>query len=100
MLLYFSLFFTVSTITTWGQDKGEVDAFRNMLEQFPNGLVAVVSDSYSIYNACENVWGDTLKDLVVKRGDNGGVLVVRPDSGNPPDIVIEVSCTQSQINTF
>ena len=44
-----------STITSWTK-AGEIDAFRNMLTQYPKGLVAVVSDSYSIYNACENLW--------------------------------------------
>nr|KAG5687412.1 hypothetical protein BaRGS_004914 [Batillaria attramentaria] len=78
-----------STITTWGVE-GEYEAFKNMLTKFPNGLVAVVSDSYNIWNACEHVWGEQLKDLVVKRGDNGGALVVRPDSGNPPEVVVKV----------
>ena len=35
-------------MTAWGKDH-EVDAMRNMLEQFPNGLVACVSDSYNIW---------------------------------------------------
>ena len=78
-----------STITTWGQD-GEVEAFRNMLTQFPNGLVACVSDSYNIYQACEKVWGDELRDLVVSRGDKG-CLVIRPDSGDPATVVVEVT---------
>ena len=33
-----------STITSWGRER-EVDAYRNMLESYPSGLVAVVSDS-------------------------------------------------------
>lgn len=37
-----------STITSWGQ-AGEPAAFRNMLEQFPGGLIACVSDSYDIW---------------------------------------------------
>lgn len=68
-----------STITSWGKGN-EADAYDNMLTQNPSGLVAVVSDSYDIYNACENIWGDTLKDKVMKRD---GCLVIRPDSGNP-----------------
>ncbi|XP_002741603.1 nicotinamide phosphoribosyltransferase-like [Saccoglossus kowalevskii] len=78
-----------STITSWGK-KGEVNAFRNMLQQFPTGLVAVVSDSYDIWNACQNVWGKELKDLVIKRGKGGNTLVIRPDSGDPPEVVIKV----------
>ena len=40
-----------STITSWGKE-GELDAFENMLVQFPTGLVACVSDSFDVYRAC------------------------------------------------
>eukprot|EP00421_Protoceratium_reticulatum_P008131 CAMPEP_0168365072 /NCGR_PEP_ID=MMETSP0228-20121227/4531_1 /TAXON_ID=133427 /ORGANISM="Protoceratium reticulatum, Strain CCCM 535 (=CCMP 1889)" /LENGTH=992 /DNA_ID=CAMNT_0008377845 /DNA_START=54 /DNA_END=3028 /DNA_ORIENTATION=+ len=75
-----------STITSWGKDK-ELDAFRNMLEKYPTGIVACVSDSYDIFNACEQFWGTELKGLVEKRD---GFLVVRPDSGKLPSIVLQV----------
>ena len=74
-----------STITSWGKPN-EVDAYRNMLEQFPSGYVAIVSDSYDLDNACENLWGGVLRDMVLQRE---GVTVVRPDSGNPPEIVLK-----------
>ena len=61
-----------------------------MLTQFPTGLVSCVSDSYDIWNACDKVWGGELKDLVVQRGTTNSVLVVRPDSGDPPEVVIKV----------
>lgn len=77
-----------STITSWGRDN-ETDAYRNMLQQYPEGLVAVVSDSYDIYNACEHIWGEVLKDEILQRN---GTLVVRPDSGEPKDVVLK--CTQ------
>lgn len=75
-----------STITAWGREH-EADAYENMLTQFPSGLVAVVSDSYNIYEACEHLWGEMLKDKVLARD---GVLVVRPDSGNPREVVLKV----------
>ncbi|KAK3600703.1 hypothetical protein CHS0354_011383 [Potamilus streckersoni] len=75
-----------STITTWGKD-GEYEAFKNMLTKFPKGLVACVSDSYNIWNACEKVWGEQLKDIIEARD---GTLVVRPDSGDPPEVVVKV----------
>ena len=83
--------FLHSTITTWGKS-GEVKAFSNMLTKFSTGLVAVVSDSFDIFNACKTVWGDELRDLVISRGDKGGTLVIRPDSGDPPEIVVKVMC--------
>lgn len=75
-----------STITSWGREH-EVDACRNMLVQYPDGLVATVSDSYDIFNCCANIWGGVLKDEVLARN---GTLVVRPDSGDPPIVVVQV----------
>lgn len=72
-----------STITSWGEQH-EVDAMRNMLEKYPTGLVACVSDSFDIFKACSELWGTTLKDRILQRD---GVLVVRPDSGEPTVMV-------------
>jgi nicotinamide phosphoribosyltransferase len=74
-----------STITSWGREN-EVEAYRNMIKQYgkPGALLAVVSDSYDIYNACENLWGGELKQEVI---DSGAVVVVRPDSGHPATVV-------------
>lgn len=75
-----------STITSWGR-AFEGDAYENMLKAFPKGFVAVVSDSYDIFNACENLWGDRLRDQILNRE---GTLVIRPDSGHPPTVVVQV----------
>jgi nicotinamide phosphoribosyltransferase len=73
-----------STVTSWGQMK-EIDAFRNMLKYHakPGGLVACVSDSYDIYKACD-MWGISLKQRVI---DSGATVVIRPDSGDPVEVV-------------
>jgi nicotinamide phosphoribosyltransferase len=75
-----------STLTSWGREH-EADAYRNMLEQFPSGFVAVVSDSYDVMKACRDIWGHALKADILRRD---GTLVVRPDSGDPPAIVVQV----------
>jgi nicotinamide phosphoribosyltransferase len=75
-----------STITAWGPEN-EGQAYDNMLTQFPEGLVAVVSDSYNVYEACEKLWGGMLRQKVL---DRKGTLVVRPDSGNPKEVVLKV----------
>jgi len=76
-----------STITSWGREN-EVEAYRNMLKQFakPGAPVAVVSDSYNIYQAVENHWGRTLKQEVI---DSGAVVIIRPDSGVPSEVVAD-----------
>lgn len=78
-----------STITAWGRER-EADAYANMIAQFggPGKIVAVVSDSYDIFNAVSALWGGTLKDRVLR---SGATLVVRPDSGNPSEVVVEVA---------
>ena len=68
-----------STITAWGR-ADEAGALENMLDAYPTGLVACVSDSYDIFKACSEIWGGGLREKVLKRE---GTLVVRPDSGEP-----------------
>jgi len=68
-----------STITAWGR-ADEAKALENMLDAYPTGLVACVSDSYDVFKACSEIWGETLRSKVLGRE---GTLVVRPDSGEP-----------------
>lgn len=76
-----------STMTAWGRD-GEAAAYANMLKQFggEGKIVAVVSDSYDLWNAIDNIWGGQLADKVK---NTGGTLVIRPDSGEPVKVVRE-----------
>lgn len=76
-----------STVTSWGR-QNEVESYRNMLKLFgkPNAVLACVSDSYNIYDACEKLWGAELREEVIK---SGAFVVVRPDSGHPPQVVTE-----------
>ncbi len=75
-----------STITSWGRD-GELEAMANMLEKYPTGLVACVSDSFNIYKACRDYWGKALKGKILSRE---GVVVIRPDSGDPKKVLPEI----------
>jgi nicotinamide phosphoribosyltransferase len=73
-----------STITSWGR-AGEVDAYRNMLKQFgrEGSILAVVSDSYDVFNAAAKLWGEELRDEVIA---SGATVVIRPDSGDPVEV--------------
>lgn len=74
-----------STVTSWGRPN-EAAAYRNMLRRYgkPGAFVAFVSDSYDIFNACDRIWGQELKQEVI---DSGAIVVVRPDSGDPVQVV-------------
>lgn len=75
-----------STIISWGRE-GEEAAYDNILNNFAKAgkYVAVVSDSYDLSNAVRNIWCGSLKQKVL---DSGCTLVVRPDSGDPEEVVL------------
>lgn len=75
-----------STMTSWGK-LSEAEAYENMLDQFGDGLVSIVSDSYDLFNAVEHIFGEQLHDKIVNLG---GKLIVRPDSGDPIETPIKV----------
>ena len=70
-----------STMTCWGRSREET-AYASMLDAFDGKgrIVAVVSDSYDLDRAVAEIWGGSLAAKVKGRE---GVLVVRPDSGDP-----------------
>jgi nicotinamide phosphoribosyltransferase len=67
--------------------EGEAAQFKRVLEAYPTGIVSIVSDSYDIYKAAEEIVGEQLKDLVLSRD---GVTVIRPDSGDPISTVLRL----------
>lgn len=77
-----------STMTSWGT-AGEQKAYENMFKQFSGDgkTFAIVSDSYDIFNAVENIFGENMKAEIE---NSGGTLVVRPDSGDPTIVPIQV----------
>lgn len=74
-----------STVITWGRER-EREAYENMLSQFGGkySTMAVVSDSYDLWNAIDHIWGEELKQAIQI---SGSTLVIRPDSGTPIEIV-------------
>lgn len=79
-----------STVTSWGRD-GEVDAYRNMIQNAGEGqIVSIVSDSYDIWNTVDTIYGETLRADILALADRGGRLVVRPDSGDATVVPVDV----------
>lgn len=75
-----------STMTALGPD-GECAQMERFLDANPAGIIACVSDSYDLFRAIRDYWGGALKDKVMARA---GTLVIRPDSGDPVQIVPDV----------
>ncbi len=69
--------------TTSHQD--EDLAFINSINEWGKGTYVMVMDSYDYIDALERVTTGVFKEAIV---DMGGTCVLRPDSGNPVDVVM------------
>jgi nicotinamide phosphoribosyltransferase len=75
---------TEHSVMSAGTKEDEVGTFRRLLtEIYPSGILSVVSDTWNIWKVCtEHVV--TLREEIMARD---GKLVIRPDSGDPADIL-------------
>lgn len=73
-----------SVMCAGGSDEGEEQAtYERLLKLYPTGIVSVVSDTWDLWNVLTNILPN-LKDQIMGRE---GKLVIRPDSGDPVDIL-------------
>lgn len=64
--------------------RAETATFKDLITRvYPSGLVALVSDSYNFWDTL-TITLPELKDIIMSRD---GKLVIRPDSGNPIDVI-------------
>lgn len=53
-------------------------------------MFAMVGDTYNIFEFCEMIGTDPeIRAGIIANGEKGGLTIVRPDSGNPSDVVVE-----------
>ncbi len=51
-------------------------------------MFAMVGDSYNIYEFCKMLGTDAdIRASIISNGERGGFTVIRPDSGNPSEVV-------------
>lgn len=62
----------------------EFETYKRLLtDVYPTGIVSIVSDSYDFWKVIDEFLPE-LKDTIMNRE---GALIIRPDSGNPVDIL-------------
>lgn len=74
-----------SVMCAGGQDD-ERETYQRLLDLYPTQILSVVSDTWDYWNVLTDILPG-LKDQILARGEKGGKLVVRPDSGDPADII-------------
>jgi nicotinamide phosphoribosyltransferase len=71
-----------AVMTAYGKEN-EIDAFRRIIEQYPKGIVSLVSDSFDLWQVCTKFVMELKEEIMARDGK----LVIRPDSGDPVDII-------------
>jgi len=78
---------TEHSVMTAAGPEGEFDqVVDHLLDEHPKGILSIVGDSFDIYNFCRVLASDRYHDRILNRD---GVIVVRPDSGVPIDVILD-----------
>lgn len=71
-----------SVMCSYGEQ--EIEAFKELITKvYPSGNISIVSDTYDLWNVVDHVL-PALKELIMSRD---GKVIIRPDSGEPVDII-------------
>ncbi len=79
---------TEHSVMCAGTKEDEVGTFQQLLKTYPTGILSVVSDTWDLWKVLTD-YLPKLKDEVLSRD---GKLVIRPDSGDP----VEIICGESK----
>jgi nicotinamide phosphoribosyltransferase len=83
-----------SVMCAYGQD--ELSSYRRIItEIYPTGLVSVVSDTWDLWKVMTEVLPALKEDIMARDGK----LVIRPDSGDPADIICGTSSNPNRVHT-
>lgn len=75
---------SIMEFNSYGKENDEYDAFKRMItEVHPKGFVSIVSDTWNLWH----VLTDTVPRLKEEILNRDGRVVIRPDSGDPVDII-------------
>jgi nicotinamide phosphoribosyltransferase len=74
---------TEHSVMCAGGEDDEQETYERLIELYPSGILSVVSDTWDLWKVITETL-PALKDKIMARD---GKLVIRPDSGDPADIL-------------
>ena len=75
---------TEHSVMSMGTSENEIETFRRLIcDVYPKGIVSIVSDTWDLWK----VLSDYLPELKEEVLSREGKVVIRPDSGDPVDII-------------
>lgn len=75
---------TEHSVMCAGGKEDEIETFRRLISKvYPKGIVSIVSDTWDFWQVVEDFLPKLKKDITARDGR----VVIRPDSGDPVDII-------------
>ena len=75
---------TEHSVMCMGTNLGEQETFKRLItEVYPNGIVSIVSDTWDLWKVLTEYLPNLKQEVLARNGK----VVVRPDSGDPVDII-------------
>jgi nicotinamide phosphoribosyltransferase len=74
---------TEHSVMCMGTKEAEVDTFRRLMKLYPEGILSVVSDTWNLWDVLTKFLPELKQEILARDGK----LVIRPDSGDPVDII-------------
>jgi nicotinamide phosphoribosyltransferase len=74
---------TEHSVMCMGTKEKEIETFKYLIDKYPKGILSIVSDTWNLWDVLTKFM-PTLKNQIIERD---GKVVIRPDSGDPVDIL-------------
>ena len=82
---------TEHSVMCAGTKGDELGTFRRLMETYPTGILSIVSDTWDLWTVVTD-YLPALKDEIMSRD---GKIVIRPDSGDPVDILCGIDLSDA-----
>lgn len=75
---------TEHSVMSMGTKESEIDTFRRLINEiYPEGLISIVSDTWDLWKVLTEYIPELKQDILARDGK----VIIRPDSGDPVDII-------------
>lgn len=74
---------TEHSVMCAGTKEDEISTFRYLMKQFPTGILSIVSDTWDLWKVITEYLPELKEEILARDGK----IVIRPDSGDPVDII-------------
>jgi len=74
---------TEHSVMCMGTKETEIETFRRLMKLYPEGILSVVSDTWNLWDVLTKYLPELKEEILARDGK----LVIRPDSGDPVNII-------------